>query len=98
MKNWKTTIAGIVAGAIALLTGCAGTKANVVTAHSSDNVDWALCVDVIGTNQLGILTLKGMLCADASIQLQQLQEQHLAVNPAETFGTVKALPIETVRK
>ena len=94
MKNTlKTSLLCTMLLAVALgASGCASTKANVVAATSTDGVQWPFCVDVIDTNELGVLTLMGMLCADATVTLQNLQAGYTAQHPAATYGAVKQVP------
>jgi hypothetical protein len=82
-------ITGLSVAIFALTTGCASTKVNVVSAVSSDSIQWPFCVDVVATNQLGILTLKGMLCAGAEVTLAQMQSDFAKTNPTATYGAVK---------
>jgi hypothetical protein len=75
-----------------LTSSCASTNANMVSAVSSDNLSWPFCVDVISTNLLGVVTLEGMLCANATVELAKLQAQYAALKPSAAFGPVKQVP------
>lgn len=91
MKNWKTTIAGIISSLVALLalSGC-GAAVQLTSATSADGKQWAYCVEV--TEPILSTTASSMLCAMDSALLQQLQTQYTAQHPTATFGAVQKVP------
>ena len=77
----------------AFTSACATTKINVVSATSSDGLQWQFCVDVQESGVLGT-TLLGMLCANDSALLAQLKTADATKNPTHTYSDVKQVPVK----